>query len=324
MANSDDYEAVLGGIKHLPKRDFSDSNLCNMDLSRCNFSNANFSGADLSGANLSGTNLSDANLSGANLSEADLSEADLSNANLSNANLSNTNLLGVNFKGTHFSGANLSGIDFSGANLSYADFSGVDLSGVIMRNTNLRQSYLSETTFDDADLEGADLRGAKNLTCEQLEKAKNWESTLRDPSLACGVESRSGADVKNDEEINIEDNIPLEDKGVGGEIPASDRVVDINHNDPDYKQAMKVLDEVISDTEKFRPNSSDFEDKDLILRNLKKGRALLQEATLQLTKAKEYVLESLTKLKEKFPGIALGVLAGEAFELFKALFSGLL
>jgi hypothetical protein len=40
----------------------------------------------------------------------------------------------------------------------------------------------------DATLTEANLQGAKNLTCEQLTQARNWQTTYRDTSLKCGAE----------------------------------------------------------------------------------------------------------------------------------------
>ena len=37
-----------------------------------------------------------------------------------------------------------------------------------------------------ADLSGVDLHGVKNLTCDQLTDAINWEMTKRASELKCG------------------------------------------------------------------------------------------------------------------------------------------
>lgn len=111
--------------------------------------------ADFSDARLIDTNLSAANLNDANLRRADLREATLIGAYLYDAFLTD---------------AKLDGADFIGAELVRADLSGA----------GLKDADLSE-----ADLDNADLRGAVDLTCEQLQKATNWDSTYRDESLAC-------------------------------------------------------------------------------------------------------------------------------------------
>ena len=40
--------------------------------------------------------------------------------------------------------------------------------------------------LEEADLKGANLKNAKELTCDQLIKAKNWEQAYRNPILFCG------------------------------------------------------------------------------------------------------------------------------------------
>ena len=101
------------------------------------------SGTNLSRANLRGTNLSRANLRGTNLSRANLSRANLSRADLSRANLSWADLRGANLRWADLGWANLYGADLRGANLSWAN-----------------------------------LTEAKNMSPDQIKKAKNWEQAI--------------------------------------------------------------------------------------------------------------------------------------------------
>ncbi len=87
----------------------------------------------------------------------DLEEADLTEANPQGAPLWNANLRGADLQEATLDGWNLQGADIDGANLSKADF------------------------------EGADLHSARNLTCEQLTSARNWELAYRDEEIACGA-----------------------------------------------------------------------------------------------------------------------------------------
>jgi uncharacterized protein YjbI with pentapeptide repeats len=69
-------------------------------------------------------------------------------------------------------GCNLKGADLR-LNLEGADLRGTDLRGADFKGANLKQ----------ADLENADLSNAKNLTSEQVKKAKNWKKAKYDAEL---------------------------------------------------------------------------------------------------------------------------------------------
>ncbi len=66
-----------------------------------------------------------------------------------------------------FGWANLRGANLSGANLSEAYLRGASLCGAELRRADLREANLR-----GANLSGANLDGVKNLTREQLKKAK--------------------------------------------------------------------------------------------------------------------------------------------------------
>ncbi|HET6158459.1 MAG TPA: pentapeptide repeat-containing protein [Dongiaceae bacterium] len=90
------------------------------------------------------------------------------------------------------SGASLRGLDLSDADLSGADLRKADLRGTNLRKTRLNGARLEEANLfkavlEDADLDGAVLLGAQFLNCAQLVTARNWASSVRDPSLACGA-----------------------------------------------------------------------------------------------------------------------------------------
>jgi len=113
---------------------------------------------DFKGTNLQKTNLSGANLSGANLSDANLSWANLSDANLSWANLSEANL--------------------SWANLSWA---------------NLSWAYLEGANLEGANLKEANLKEAKNLTIDQLSKAKTLYNAKLNEKLLIPLKEKDPA-----------------------------------------------------------------------------------------------------------------------------------
>lgn len=149
------------------KPDFSDANLCVLNLSYANFSQAsfweanlnkaklwgvNFSGANLCFADLGGTNLSRANLRGADLTSADLNGADLRKADLSNAKL-----WGANLSRANLSRANLSRADLSEANLSHANLNYTNARGANFNDAKLVKANLSHTDISHADLSNTDI-----------------------------------------------------------------------------------------------------------------------------------------------------------------------
>lgn len=110
-----------------------------------------------------------------------------------------------------FDGARLNGFDFSASSLRFialkgstlvrTSFARADLFSADLTNsclveanfaeTNLREAVLtgariSGANLEGADLENADLRGVRELTCDQLMTANNWQLAYRDESLACG------------------------------------------------------------------------------------------------------------------------------------------
>jgi uncharacterized protein YjbI with pentapeptide repeats len=89
-------------------------------------------------------------------------------------------------------GASLRGLDLADADLTHADLTGADLRGTILSRALLSGADLSgancfKAVLDGADLANARLLGVQFLTCAQLVATRNWQSTLRDPDLACGA-----------------------------------------------------------------------------------------------------------------------------------------
>ncbi len=111
--------------------------------------------------------------------QPDLREAKLSAADpYSGADLSGADLRGANLFWASLGGADLSGADLRRANLFEAYLSGTDLSGADLRRADLRYTRLIDAKLSGADLKRANLDGVKNLTQEQLEKAKIDEKTF--------------------------------------------------------------------------------------------------------------------------------------------------
>jgi uncharacterized protein YjbI with pentapeptide repeats len=90
------------------------------------------------------------------------------------------------------SGAALRGLDLTGFNLSRADLRAADLRGTRLCDADLSGARMEGANFfkaalDGADLAGAYLDGAQFLNCAQLIVTRNWQSTYRDETLACGA-----------------------------------------------------------------------------------------------------------------------------------------
>lgn len=147
-------------------------------LFKARMSKANLAGSDLSNAHLEQTDLEKANLEAANLEESHLQGANLKGANLNGATLSGAILAGAELKNANFSGAKLVGVHLEEANLEGVNFTGADLTG-----SHFAEANLKGTNFTGADLRGAyftenKVRGygkIKNLTPEQIKKARNWK-----------------------------------------------------------------------------------------------------------------------------------------------------
>jgi uncharacterized protein YjbI with pentapeptide repeats len=61
------------------------------------------------------------------------------------------------------------------------------LNGAKLSGANLDGANLFKAMLDNADLAGAFLYGAQFLNCAQLLVTRNWQSTFRDETLACGA-----------------------------------------------------------------------------------------------------------------------------------------
>lgn len=147
-------------------------------------------GLDANGANLQNINLQKAQLGKANLSKANLFKANLSKAEIGLTNLSQAHLLGVDFSQAHLINTNLSQADLSEANLSQANLFMSNLSKAELFNANLNGSALGCASYVigvaptiTENIYCTNLKGAKNLTPEQIKKAKNWQKACYDPEF---------------------------------------------------------------------------------------------------------------------------------------------
>ena len=105
-------------------------------------------------------------------------------------------------------------------------------------------------------------------------------------------------------------------------IPASDRYVRLDHNQPDYTAAIEALNAVIEAVRASNDYASaDPEDREQRLVELSAGRKLLESVRVRVAAASVLIVTTLTYLLSKFADAAIGDLAGRAITLVKGLLS---
>jgi hypothetical protein len=179
--------------------DLQNSNLRKAQLSEGHLEYADLRGADLRGADLKFAFISSARLNGAILTKADiksahLEEAELEKAHLEGAYLEHSILKGVNLTEAHLEGTHL---DYS--NLGYIEWTINDQVHHHISNTKLRGAFLEGANLEYADLQKADLKGAKNLTVDQLSKAKTLYKAELDEGLEAELRAKGFGHLLDDE-----------------------------------------------------------------------------------------------------------------------------
>ncbi len=208
LTGSDFRKANLKGAilieAHLEHTSFKEANLEGANFMRAHldstsFWKANLHKAKLNHVNLEGVNFFNANLEGVklgrifdNIPSTSLKQAYLGKANLVNADLRQVNLQGArlqeaNLKGVDLRLANLEGADLKGANLEEADLGGEYYDMLFPENSfkgaTLVNADLEGVNLRGANLENTNLKGAKNLTVDQLSKAKTLYNAKLDEDL---------------------------------------------------------------------------------------------------------------------------------------------
>jgi uncharacterized protein YjbI with pentapeptide repeats len=166
-----------------------DAHLDVADLREANLGNAYLTGVWLTEAKLERADLRGAKIDGkAELRRADLSRADLRKAYVRNSTLNETKLYAADLRGAILSKLVLDSARLKEADLRGADLSSTRLNKATLFRAKLSEANLSEARLNEANLEEADLRNVRNLTCDQLKQATNWEKAYRDKKLRCGAE----------------------------------------------------------------------------------------------------------------------------------------
>ena len=194
---------------NLQGADLQETNLQGADLQEANLIGANLEEAILIGANLEGAWLEESILSMAKLEKANLKDAVLFKADFYNAWLSKANFIGANLNRAVFEGAFLRETIFIGANLIDANFRSADLLGTNLEKShliraNLEGAILMRAIFKEANLERANLQGthfteAKNLTVDQLSKAKTLYKAKLDQEKEAELREKGFGHLLDDE-----------------------------------------------------------------------------------------------------------------------------
>lgn len=146
-------------------------------------SNVKLKGANLTYLNLQKLRLRGADLSGANLKQANLQGSNLQMAFLKKASLRLTNLDSADVSGVHFGEADLTNVHLREADLRGAYFIGTDLSASFMQDSDLRTANFRGANLWFAALNNADLTEARDLTIDQLCRARDLTDIKPDSLL---------------------------------------------------------------------------------------------------------------------------------------------
>lgn len=130
-----------------------------------------------------------------------------------------------------------------------------------------------------------------------------------------------------DREVSVE--VPAEAASAWGSswggAPASDRVVPLNHNAPDYKEAFSALEKVIKEFREDHPfGNNPPPERDRVLDELEAGRKLLKGEDARPSALRELLQHPLEWIAEKFAEETIGQLAKKAAAALLKFLAGLI
>lgn len=184
---------ALGGIHAAGSRwpgasltgcDFALSDLEKSSFQQARLFRCNFSGACLTAANLYHVRAQMVRFFGLQGLGAAFHAAVLTDCDFAQANLA----------GARFSQADLSRSQFTSAQLRESDFRGARLSGASFANAEFAGARLGGANLMAADFRHANLNGARELTSEQLSKARTDDTTILPNGSRGPFVKRSGAE----------------------------------------------------------------------------------------------------------------------------------
>jgi hypothetical protein len=173
---------------------------------------------------------------------------------------------------------------------------------VLVVDELLEKKYLTKIGYDTYSITKAGLLRAEAF----------GEIIYARRANSLGLLEEGGA-VESQEHDYVADLIDAEDSSF--EIPASDRVVTLNHNQPDYQQAVEALDKVL---EEFRNDHRlDNElgpQKEAHLKVLEGGRKALEDKEISVENGQNWIVAPLKWIAEKY---ADGTVKAAAVEALK-------
>ncbi|HLN23081.1 MAG TPA: hypothetical protein VK558_03765 [Patescibacteria group bacterium] len=99
-------------------------------------------------------------------------------------------------------------------------------------------------------------------------------------------------------------------------VPAADRTVTLNHNQPDYQETVAALDKVLQEfRDDHRLDNELGQEKRAWLKALEAGRELFNDTILKVRIATTLILEPLRWLVEKYDSALVGAAASTALTL---------
>ena len=103
-------------------------------------------------------------------------------------------------------------------------------------------------------------------------------------------------------------------------IPASDRVVSLDHNSPDYKNAVSSIEKVIQEFREDHHLDNEFgHEKGALLKTLEAGRELLNDSMVNVRVSIALIVEPLKRIIQKYDQVFVGALAATALSLILKL-----
>lgn len=108
-------------------------------------------------------------------------------------------------------------------------------------------------------------------------------------------------------------------------VPASDRVVSIDHNKPEYLEAIETLEKTVAEAGKsneFGNLFADPEDRVRVLSEINSGITLFRNTRVKIRAITDVLISNLRLIANKLPDAALGALASRALELIAKVLGG--
>lgn len=296
MADSEDLKRLHSGEYDLSRCDFREADLSGMDLR-----GRDFSKALLKKAVCKGTDFRECNFIGAEMSFMDAQEAKFDLCNLQNQHFGYCDYRGASFvraKGdrARFQNTNLSGADLTGASFVNGEMNAdTKLQGVVADNsTDFEGLAVLRPTSRDALFSGYQFENGRLRRIEPSDSAPDHNV-------------RPSNDVPN----SVVNSVPS--------VPAADRLVRLDHNQPEYQEVARGLDELFEHVRQDNQIGETAEERDRLLQSLGAARQLWSAAELYLLQIRVGVvmaIEDTTSAAAKVGKAVAGALLVDLIKRF--------